>query len=89
MPNRTDLQSAPGPDEGEIAVVDFDRIDDGPRNPFPRTCQECGGSVPRDEPHVRANILLYTPPVMQTEWRLAVAYFCDRECWSAWASRPE
>jgi hypothetical protein len=86
MPNRTDLESAPSPDEGEIAKVDFDRVHQGPLELLPTTCQECGDSVPRDEPHVRANILLYTPPVMQTEWRLVLAHFCDCECWSAWAS---
>lgn len=66
--------SAASPDECKIASVDFKHVYQGARDPFPTACQECGGSVSRDEHQVRADLLMY-PPEIQTEWQLKLAYF--------------
>lgn len=85
MVNDTDLKSGPGPGEGEITSVDFERAGRTSQQ-VPAASQNCGGDVPRDVEHIAATIWVPTSQKMRAEQRLAMAYFCSRECWSSWAT---
>lgn len=76
------LESPPATDEGWIHSVEFDRTEPTALEHTKKTCQECGEPVRTRDPHVRAHVILESSIAP----RHKNPYFCDRECWAAWAS---
>lgn len=55
----------------------------------PAACQNCDADVHRDEEHITVTIWLNLGPIRRAEQRMAIAYFCSRDCWASWASATE
>ena len=83
IPSERNLETPPAGSEGEIREVTFDRVDE--RYAFARgkECQACCDIVPLDEPHVWMHGWQENA-IGAVHFR---AVFCDRDCWTAWASR--
>lgn len=82
-PAEQGLETAPGPDEGKVVDVDFER--DKYLVSAPKACQHCGEPVDRSGEHIRAHAIVYTSVGTGSQHRHPV--FCDRDCWLAWATR--
>lgn len=84
VPPESRLETPPDGDNGEIVEVEFDRADERYAKNPPKACQSCESPVDQSEPHVWAYGWQMNPYGNRTHFR---AVFCDRDCWTAWASR--
>ena len=77
------LDGPPRGDEGGIKRVEFDRVDDDRARTTHKECQACGSPVDLRRPHAYARGWR-TNKIGRVQLRIVL---CDRECWTAWASR--
>lgn len=84
-PTERCLDVPPSADEGEVRKVEFGRTDDRHLIVWAKECQQCSEPVAYEEPHVWV-FGWHSHDGNQTTFR---AMFCDRACWTSWASRSD
>lgn len=84
IPRENALESPPEGDKGEIREVEFDVVDEARIQTTHKECQACHDGVDLREPHVQAYGWHLNGIGHKSHFR---PVFCDRDCWTEWASR--
>jgi hypothetical protein len=75
VPAERNFDEQPGPEEGKIRGVEFERLHSNPGETYAKTRQQCGEPVERREPHVYT-IGLERNLIGRVSFRTV---FCERE----------